>query len=38
MNLYVGTAIAGAVIVIAFIFSRYKKMTFKEYSKKYDDL
>jgi hypothetical protein len=38
MNLYIGTAIAGTVIVIVFLLSRYKKMTFKEYSKKYDDL
>ena len=39
MNVYVVTAISGIVIIcIAFLFSKFKKITFAEYSKKFDDL
>lgn len=39
MDIYVGSAVAGiSVILIALFFSYYKKMSFADYSKKYDDL
>jgi len=39
MDIYLGTAIAGvSVVLIAVVFSFYKKITFADYSKKYDDL
>ena len=39
MDVYLTTAIGGiSVILLALAFSYYKKMTFADYSKKYDDL
>lgn len=39
MDVYIGTAVAGiSIILSAVFFSYYKKITFSDYSKKYDDL
>lgn len=39
MDIYiVGFISMVSVVLLAMLFSRYKKITFKEYTKKYDDL
>ena len=39
MNVYLITGIASVVVVaVALVFARFKRMTFAEYSKKYEDL
>ena len=38
MNIYVASAITFIILTVAFLLNKFKKMTFVDYTKKYDDL